>query len=100
MKTVKILGFLVFILTLTSIEKDNFEPREEIIELNEEIDYKPIEYIGVDSFLSSPAEGSEKTINVVVINYVPTNDKGKTVNQNTFPFAREAGVNPKLPVEE
>lgn len=100
MKTEKILGFLVFTLTLTSCEKDYFEPIEEIIELNEEIVYKPIEYIGVDSFLSSPAEGSEKTINVVVINYVPTNDKGKTVNQNTFPFAGDGGVNPKLPVEE
>ena len=36
----------------------------------------------------------------MVINYVPTNDNGVTVNQNTFPFAGDNGVDPNLTVEE
>ena len=36
----------------------------------------------------------------MVINYVPTNDNGLTVNQNTFPFSGDNGVDPNLSVEE
>ena len=36
----------------------------------------------------------------MVINYVPTNDKGVTVNQNTFPFVGDNGIDPNLSVEE
>ena len=68
------------------MKKDDLD--ELIVEdVVEEIQWSPIQFVDVDPALSTPAQGSEKQINVVVINYVPTNDNGVTVNQNTFPFA-------------
>lgn len=82
-----------------SCEKDELD--EQLIEdVIEEIEWSPIQFVDVDPSLSTPAQGSEKQINVVVINYVPTNDNGVTVNQNTFPFSGDNGVDPNLSVEE
>ncbi len=91
--------YIILILSLLSCEKDELD--ELLIEdVIEEIQWSPIQFVDVDPALSTPAQGSEKQINVVVINYVPTNDNGVTVNQNTFPFAGDNGVNPNLTVEE
>mgnify|MGYP003634171086 FL=1 len=91
--------YLILILSFLSCEKDDLD--EFIIEdVVEEIQWSPIQFVDVDPALSTPAQGSEKQINVVVINYVPTNDNGVTVNQNTFPFAGDNGVDPNLTVEE
>ena len=91
--------YLILILSFLSCEKDDLD--ELIVEdVVEEIQWSPIQFVDVDPALSTPAQGSEKQINVVVINYVPTNDNGVTVNQNTFPFAGDNGVNPNLTVEE
>ena len=91
--------YLILILSFLSCEKDDLD--EFIIEdVAEEIQWSPIQFVDVDPALSTPAQGSEKQINVVVINYVPTNDNGVTVNQNTFPFAGDNGVDPNLTVEE
>ena len=91
--------YLILILSFLSCEKDDLD--ELIVEdVVEEIQWSPIQFVDVDPALSTPAQGSEKQINVVVINYVPTNDNGVTVNQNTFPFAGDNGVDPNLTVEE
>lgn len=91
--------YIILVLSLLSCEKDELD--ELLIEdVIEEIEWSPIQFVDVDPALSTPAEGSEKQINVVVINYVPTNDNGVTVNQNTFPFAGDNGVDPNLTVEE
>lgn len=91
--------YFILILSFLSCEKDDLD--ELIVEdVVEEIQWSPIQFVDVDPALSTPAQGSEKQINVVVINYVPTNDNGVTVNQNTFPFAGDNGVDPNLTVEE
>ena len=91
--------YFVLVISLLSCEKDILDEImvEDVIE---EIQWTPIQFVDVDPALSTPAQGSEKQINVVVINYVPTNDEGVTVNQNTFPFHGDNGVDPNLTVEE
>jgi len=91
--------YFLLVISLLSCEKDILDEImvEDVIE---EIQWTPIQFVDVDPALSTPAQGSEKQINVVVINYVPTNDKGVTVNQNTFPFSGDNGVDPNLTVEE
>ena len=87
--------YLILIFTFFSCDKDEID---EI--LIENVEWNPIQFVDVDPALSTPAQGFEKQINVVVINYVPTNDKGVTVNQNTFPFRGDKGIDPNLSVEE
>ncbi len=91
--------YFILILSLLSCEKDNL-PEFIVEDIIEEVQWSPIQFVDVDPALSTPAQGSKKQINVVVINYVPTNDKGITVNQNTFPFVGDNGVDPNLTVEE
>ena len=91
--------YSILILSLLSCEKDNL-PEFIVEDIIEEVQWSPIQFVDVDPALSTPAQGSKKQINVVVINYVPTNDKGITVNQNTFPFVGDNGVDPNLTVEE
>ena len=62
--------------------------------------YSPIEYEEIDTFLSTPASDAVRQVNVVVLNYIPTKDKGKTLDQSTFPFAGDNSVNMNLPIEE
>lgn len=91
--------YFILILSLLSCEKDNL-PEFIVEDIIEEVQWSPIQFVDVDPALSTPAQGSKKQINVVVINYVPTNDKGVTVNQNTFPFVGDNGVDPNLTVKE
>lgn len=92
---------VVMVIGLYSCEKDILEPIDESTILNGvDTSFNPIEYEDVDPFLSTPAVGSGRTVNVIVINYIPTNDKGKTLNQNTFPFNGDNGLNKKLSVQE
>ena len=61
--------------------------------------YSPIEYEEIDTFLSTPASDAVRQVNVVVLNYIPTKDKGKTLDQYTFPFRSDDGsYDPNLPV--
>jgi hypothetical protein len=63
--------------------------------------YQPIQFDKVDEFLSTPAAGAKLIIPVVVINYIPSKDKGKTLDQTTFPFRNDNGTfDPNLPVSE
>ena len=74
------------------------EYEQEIIRLE---NYSPIEYEEIDPFLSTPASDAVRQINVVVLNYIPTKDKGKTLDQYTFPFRSDDGsYDPNLPVSE
>ena len=74
------------------------EYEEEIMRLE---NYSPIEYEEIDTFLATPAQGAVRQINVVVLNYIPTKDKGKTLDQYTFPFRSDDGsYDPNLPVSE
>ena len=83
--------YLILILSFLSCEKDDLE----------EIQWSPIQFVDVDPALSTPAQGSEKQINVVVINYIPTKDKGETLDQYTFPFRSDDGsYDPNLPIGE
>ena len=71
---------------------------QEIIRLE---NYSPIEYEEIDTFLSTPASDAVRQVNVVVLNYIPTKDKGKTLDQYTFPFRSDDGsYDPNLPVSE
>lgn len=98
--------YLLIVLTigLYSCEKDILEPIDETsivdVTIEDTSDFNPIEFETVDPFLSTPASGSMKTVNVVVINYIPTKDQGKTLDQTTFPFAGDNGVDMNLPVSE
>jgi hypothetical protein len=66
-----------------------------------EATYQPIQFDKVDEFLSTPAFGAKLIIPVVVINYIPSKDKGKTLDQTTFPFRNDRGdFDPNLPVSE
>lgn len=60
----------------------------------------PIEYVNVDDFLSTPANGSELIIPVVVINYLPTKN-GIHINQDNYPI-RDYGdvIVQNLPISE
>jgi hypothetical protein len=63
--------------------------------------YQPIQFDKVDEFLSTPAAGAKLIIPVVVINYIPSKDKGKTLDQTTFPFRNDNGTfDPNLSVSE
>lgn len=63
--------------------------------------YQPIQFDKVDEFLSTPASGAKLIIPVVVINYIPSKDKGKTLDQTTFPFRNDNGTfDPNLSVSE
>ena len=63
--------------------------------------YKPIQFDEVNEFLSTPAPGSKLIIPVVIINYIPSKDKGKTLDQTTFPFRNDnSSFDPNLPVSE
>lgn len=63
--------------------------------------YQPIEFDKVDEFLSTPAAGAKLIIPVVVINYIPSKDKGKTLDQTTFPFKGDNDkIDYNLPVSE
>ena len=71
---------------------------QEIIRLE---NYSPIEYEEIDTFLSTPASDAVRQVNVVVLNYIPTKDKGKTLDQYTFPFRGDNGqLDMNLPVSE
>ena len=87
-------GLLMF---LASCEKDLIV--DDIIV--EEETYSPIEYDEIHEFLSTPIENSKRTINVVVLNYIPSYDKGKTLTQTTFPFSGDNGqIDYNLSVDE
>ena len=87
-------GLLMF---LASCEKDLIV--DDIIV--EEETYSPIEYDEIHEFLSTPIENSKRTINVVVLNYIPSYDKGKTLTQTTFPFRGDNGqIDYNLSVDE
>jgi hypothetical protein len=63
--------------------------------------YSPIQFENVDEFLSTPASGAKLIIPVVVINYIPSKDKGKTLDQTTFPFKGDNDkIDYNLPVSE
>lgn len=63
--------------------------------------YSPIQFENVDEFLSTPASGAKLIIPVIIINYIPSKDKGKTLDQTTFPFRNDKGTfDPNLPVSE
>jgi hypothetical protein len=65
------------------------------------VEYQPIQFDEVDKFLSTPASGAELIVKVVIINYIPSKDKGKTLDQTTFPFRNDRGnFDPNLPVSE
>jgi hypothetical protein len=66
-----------------------------------EVAYQPIQFDEVDKFLSTPASGAKLIVPVVIINYIPSKDKGKTLDQTTFPFRNDRGnFDPNLPVSE
>lgn len=63
--------------------------------------YQPIQFDEVDEFLSTPASGAKLIIPVVIINYIPSKDKGKTLDQTTFPFKGDNDkIDYNLPVSE
>jgi hypothetical protein len=63
--------------------------------------YQPIQFEKVDEYLSTPAAGAKLIVPVVIINYIPSKDKGKTLNQTTFPFKDDKGnIDYNLPVSE
>ena len=105
----KVLDYLILVLIIglmmivSSCEKDIIEPVDEFVDLGGEVinDFDPIEYDNIDPFLSTPASGSKRVVNVVVLNYIPSKDGGVTVDQNTFPFRSDDGsYDPNLPVSE
>src|SRR5210317_2087555 len=90
---------------LSSCEKDYIEPLDDSIVIEEpsEVDttWNPIEFEDIDPFLSTPAEDAHRVVNVVVINYIPTKDKGQTLDQYTFPWRGNNGqLDMDLPVSE
>jgi hypothetical protein len=63
--------------------------------------YSPIQFEKVDEYLATPAAGSKLIIPVIIINYIPSKDKGKTLDQTTFPFKDDKGnIDYNLPVSE
>lgn len=107
----KLLDYLVLVLIvglmmfLSSCEKDYIEPLDDSIVIEEpsEVDtmWNPIEFEDIDPFLSTPAEDAHRVVNVVVINYIPTKDKGQTLDQYTFPWRGNNGqLDMDLPVSE
>jgi hypothetical protein len=62
--------------------------------------YSPIQFEKVDEYLATPAAGSKLIIPVIIINYIPSKDKGKTLDQTTFPFKGDKETNYNLSVTE
>ncbi len=63
--------------------------------------YTPIQFENVNEYLATPAVGAKLIIPVIIINYIPSKDKGKTLDQTTFPFRNDKGTfDPNLPVSE
>ena len=63
--------------------------------------YSPIQFENVNEYLATPATGSKLIIPVIIINYIPSKDQGKTLDQTTFPFRNDNGsFDPNLSVSE
>ena len=97
---------LVLLMFVSCVKEDILLPKQpEVVNVTPakvvEPPYQPIQFDKVDEFLSTPAAGAKLIIPVVVINYIPSKDKGKTLDQTTFPFRNDNGTfDPNLPVSE
>lgn len=97
---------LVLLIFSSCVKEDILLPKQpEVVNVTPakvvEPPYEPIQFDKVDEFLSTPAAGAKLIIPVVVINYIPSKDKGKTLDQTTFPFRNDNGTfDPNLPVSE
>ena len=110
MKNIKILLFLSVTTFLVSCSKKDITVPEITVSKSEipitppkvvEPTYQPIQFDEVNEFLATPASGAKLIIPIVVINYIPSKDKGKTLDQTTFPFRNNNGTfDPNLPVSE
>jgi|MesohylFT_1024984.scaffolds.fasta_scaffold03001_4 hypothetical protein len=94
-----------FLFLLISCSKEDVPTpiKPEIVAQNKVVEptYSPIQFENVDEFLSTPASGAKLIIPVVVINYIPSKDKGKTLDQTTFPFKGDNDkIDYNLPVSE
>lgn len=97
---------LVLLMFVSCVKEDILLPKQpEVVNVTPakvvEPPYQPIQFDKVDEFLSTPAAGAKLIIPVVVINYIPSKDKGKTLDQTTFPFRNDNGTfDPNLSVSE
>lgn len=94
-----------FLFLLISCSKEDVPTpiKPEVVAQNKVVEptYSPIQFENVDEFLSTPASGAKLIIPVVVINYIPSKDKGKTLDQTTFPFKGDNDkIDYNLPVSE